>query len=213
MSVAPGIWRENTYHRGMASSRKIRRSRRAIAATALLVTAVLVANVGLVVATVPVLVVATAYAVITGIVAARLLSNEIAQLRRDWARDRADIADDNRRTSIVRSREQTAFAEQMGSRIRLKDAQLEVLRDSLVTAEIDLAKSRERLSAERARIEALTSDLDSAVSDLESARVDLRNAIDALATSEGAEIQARAEVQAWEASATEAERQLHQRPA
>ncbi|MCW2752110.1 MAG: hypothetical protein JWR83_3220 [Aeromicrobium sp.] len=195
----------------MATSRKIRRSRRSLAAIVLLVTAVAVASVGVVIATVPVLVVATAYAVIAGTIAARLLSNDIAQLRRDWARDRAEIADDNRRTSIIRSKEQIAFAEQMGSRIRLKDAQLEVLRDALVTAEIDLAKSRERLSAERARIEALTSELDSAASDLESARVDLRNAMDALATSEGAEIQARAEVQAWEASATEAERQLHQR--
>ena len=213
MSVAPGILGKNTYHRGMASSRKSRRSRRALAATALLVTAVLIASVALAVTTVPVLAGATAYAVISGIIAARLLSNDIAQLRRDWARDRADIADDNRLASIARSREHTAFAEQMGSRIRLKDAQLEVLRDALVTAEIDLAKSRERLSAERARIEALTSDLDSASSDLESARVDLRHAMDSLATSESAEIQARAEVLAWEQSASEVERQQHVRPA
>jgi chromosome segregation ATPase len=197
----------------MASSRKIPRSRRAIAATALLVTAVLVGTVGVVVATVPVLVTATAYSVITGVIAARLLSNEIANLRRDWAHDRAVIADDHRRSSINRAVEHMAFAEQMGSRIRLKDAQLESLRDALVTAEIDLAEARERLSAERARVEALTSDLDSAASDLESARVDLRHATDALATSEGAEIQARAEVVAWEESATEAERKLHHRPA
>jgi chromosome segregation ATPase len=197
----------------MASSRKIPRSARAIAATALLIIAVLVATAGLVIATVPVLAAATAYSVVTGIIAARLLSNEIAQLRRDWAHDRATIADDHRRTSIQRAAEHMVFAEQMGSRIRLKDAQLESLRDALVTAEIDLAKARERLSAERARVEALTSDLDSAASDLQSARVDLRNAMDALATSEGAEIQARAEVVAWEESATEAERKLHQRPA
>lgn len=195
----------------MAPSRKIPRSRRAIGATALLVSAVLVAIAGVVIATVPVLAAATTYAVVTGIIAARLLSDEIAQLRRDWAHDRAVIADDHRRTSIDRAAEHIAFAEQMGSRIRLKDVQLESLRDSLVTAEIDLAKVRERLSAERARVEALTSDLDAAASDLESARVDLRKAMDALATSESAEIQARAEVQAWEASATEAERQIHQR--
>lgn len=180
-------------------------------ATASLITAALVATVGVVIATVPVLVVATAYAVVTGIFAARLLSNEIAVVRRQWAHDRAVIADDQRRSSIERAAEHIVFAEQMGSRIRLRDAQLESLRDSLVTAEIDLAKSRERLSAERARVEALTSDLDSAASDLESARADLRNAMDALATSEGAEIQARAEVAAWEESASEAERQIHQR--
>ncbi len=53
--------------------------------------------------------------------------------------------------AVARSQEHIAFAEQMGSRIRHKDAQLETLRDSLVTAEIDLAKTRERMSAERAR--------------------------------------------------------------
>lgn len=211
MSVAPGICREDPYDRGMASSRRSRRSRRALAATALLVTAVLVATVALVVATIPLLAGATAYAVMSGIIAARLLSNDIAQLRRDWARDRASIADDHRRISTVRATEQIAFADQMASRIRLKDAQLEVLRDSLVTAEIDLAKSRERLSAERARIEALTSDLASAASDLESARLDLLKASDALAASESAEIQARADVLAWEESASEVERQMHQR--
>ena len=195
----------------MASSRKSRRSRRAIAASALLVTAVALATVALIVATIPLLAGATVYAVVSGVVAARLLSNEIAQLRRDWARDRAGIADDHRRISVLRAKEHIAFAEQMGQRIHLKDAQLEVLRDSLVTAEIDLAKSRERLSAERARTEALTTDLSSAASDLESARTDLRHAMDALAASESAEIQARADVLAWEESATEAERQVHQR--
>ncbi len=101
----------------------------------------------------------------------------------------------------------------MASRIKLKDGQLESLRDSLVTAEIDLAKMRERVSEERARVEALTSDLDSAQSDIESARNDLMKATDALAASEAAEIQARAEVVAWEQSATEDQRREHQRPA
>lgn len=195
----------------MASSRKIRRSRRLLAAIALLFMAVVVAVIGIVLATVPVLVAVTAYSLASGIIAARLLTEDIAQMRRDWARDRAGIADDHRRNAVTRSREQIAFAEQMGSRIRLKDAQLDALRDSLVTAEIDLAKTRERVSAERARIEALIADRDSAQSDLESARVDLRNANDALTASESAEIQARAEVLAWEESASERERELYQR--
>ena len=91
-------------------------------------------------------------------------------MRRDWAQDRAEIADHNRLQAVARSQEHTAFAEQMGSRIRHKDAQIETLRDSLVTAEIDLAKTRERVSAERARVDALTADLSSAQSDVESAR-------------------------------------------
>ncbi len=197
----------------MAHSRRTSRSRRVLIAVALLATAVLVAAVGIVVSTIPLLVTATVYAVVAGIISARLLSNDLAQLRRDWARDRAVIADSNRKLAVVRSHEHQAFAEQMGSRIRHKDAQLESLRDSLVTAEIDLAKTRERVSAERARSEALAADLTSAQSDIESARSDLLKATDALAASEAAEIQARAEVVAWEQSATEEERRQHQRPA
>jgi hypothetical protein len=184
-----------------------------LVATILLATAVLVAVFSIIVSTIPLLVAATIYAVVVGIVSTRLLSNDLAQMRRDWARDRAGIADDSRKLAIVRSQEHLAFADQMGSRIRHKDAQLESLRDSLVTAEIDLAKTRERVSAERARSDALAADLTSAQSDIDSARSDLLKATDALAASEAAEIEARAEVVAWEQSATEEERRLHQRPA
>jgi len=193
------------------SNRRIPRSRRALGATALLVTAVVVAVVGIIVATVPVLVATTAYAVVTGVVAARLLSNEIAQVRRDWARDRAHLADDNRKVAVVRSREHIAFAEQMGQRVSLRDAQITSLRDALVTAEIELAQARERVYAERARSAALEADVDSATSDLESARVDLRTAQDALAASESAEVQVRAELLAWEEAASEETKRLHDR--
>ena len=202
----PGAWLTGiaacpVYALHMASNRRIPRSRRALGATGLLISAVVVATAGILISSVPVLVTATVYAVVTGIVAARLLSNEVAQMRRDWARDRAVLADDHRRTATVRSKEQTVFAEQMGSRIRLREAQLAELRDGLVTAEIDMARSRERLSAERARSAALSADVDAAHSDLESARVDLREANDALAESESAELHARAQILAWEESA------------
>jgi len=161
-------------------------------------TAVLAAIVGIALATVPVLIGATAYAVFTGIVAARLLSNELAQARRDHARDRAVVADEHRRSSVARSQENTAFATQLCSRIRLRDAQLAQLHDALLTAEIDLAKAGEWLSEERARSAALQADVDAAESDLESARADLRLAGDALAASESAELDARAQILAWE---------------
>ncbi|NRQ49904.1 hypothetical protein [Aeromicrobium stalagmiti] len=193
------------------SNRRIPRSRRALGATGLLVSAVVVAVVGFIVATVPVLVVATAYAAVTGVVAGRLLSNEIAQVRRDWARDRAELADDNRKIAVVRSREHIAFADQMGQRVSLRDSQIATLRDALVTAEIELAQARERMSAERARSQALASDVQSAQSDLESSRVDLRAAQDALAASEAAEVQVRAELLAWEEAATEETKRLHDR--
>lgn len=185
------------------ANRRIPRSRRALGAVALLVTSVVVALVGIVVGSVPVLVAATLYAVVTGVIAARLLSNEVAQLRRDWARDRAQLADSNRTVAVARSREHIAFAEQMGQRVSLRDSQIATLRDALVTAEIEMAQARERVSAERARSAALESDVDSAQSDLESARVDLRHADDALAASQSAELQVRAELLAWEEAAAE----------
>jgi hypothetical protein len=193
------------------ANRRIPRSRRAVGAVALLLTSLLVAVIGLVVSTVPVLVAATIYAVVTGVVAARLLSNEVAQLRRDWARDRAELADSNRQVAVTRSKEHIAFAEQMGQRISLRDSQIATLRDALVTAEIEMAQARERVSAERARRAALEADVDSAQSDLESARVDLRHAQDALAATESAELQVRAELLAWEEAAAEEARRQHER--
>lgn len=197
----------------MASTRRIPRSRRAVGAAGLLISAVLVAAAGIIVSTVPVLIAATTYAVLTGVIAARMLSNELADRRREWALERAVIIDDNRRASVARSREHIQFANQMGSRIRLRDAQLAELRDSLVTAEIDLARSRERVSEERARSVALQSDAESAKSDLESAQFDLARALDALAESESAELDARAQVLAWEEAASEEERRQHERSA
>jgi hypothetical protein len=197
----------------MASTRRNPRSRRAVGATGLLISAVLVAVAGIVLSTVPVLIAATTYAVLTGIVSARMLSNELADRRRVWALERSAIVDDNRRAAVARSREHIEFANQMGSRIRLRDAQLAELRDSLVTAEIDLAKARERMSAERARSEALRADAESAKSDLESAQFDLARAMDALAESESAELDARAQILAWEEAASEEERRQHHRSA
>lgn len=170
-----------------------------------------VAVVGLVIATVPVLVVAASYAAIVGVVAGRLLSNEMAQVRRDWARDRAEMADDNRKAAVTKSREHIAFADQMGQRVSLRDAQIATLRDAIVTAEIELAQARERVSAERARRAALEADVDVAQSDLESARVDLRQATDALAASESAELRVRAELLAWEEAASEESIRLQER--
>lgn len=193
------------------TNRRLPRSTRAFGAIVLLMTAVVAAVVGIVLATVPALITVTAYAVVAGVVAARLLSNEIAHLRREWARDRASLADDHRVEAISRSSDHIAFAAEMGSRVTSRDAQIATLRDDLVTAEIELAQARERVSAERARSEALLAEVDTATSDLESAQVDLRRATDALAASESAELQVRAELLAWEeaaANGTQRDRKL-----
>lgn len=193
------------------ANRRISRSRRALGAVALLITSVLVALAGIVAGSVPALVAATLYAVVTGVVAARLLTNEVTQVRLDWARDRAQLADSNRNAAVARSREHIAFAEQMGQRVSLRDSQIAALRNAMVTAEIEMAQARERFSAERARSAALEADVDSAQSDLESARVDLLQATDALAASESAELQVRAELLAWEEAAAEQARRQKSR--
>lgn len=187
----------------MASSRRIPRSRRTTGAVGLLISVVVVAVAGIAVSTVPVLIGATVYAAVAGVVSARLLSSELLLSRRLWSVERAQIVDANRRVAVERSREHIAFAEQMGSRVRLRDAQLATLRDSFVTAEIELAKARERVSEERARNEALADDIHTAHSDLESARADLLRASDALAASESAELHARAQILAWEEAASD----------
>ncbi|VXB09891.1 hypothetical protein [Aeromicrobium sp. 9AM] len=197
----------------MASTRRNPRSRRALGATGLLITAVLVAIAGIVVSTVPVLIAATTYAVLTGVIAARLLSNELAERRRTWSLERSVMVDDNRRAAVARSREHIEFANHMSSKIMLREAQLDELRDSLVTAEIDLAKVRERVSEERARSKALEADTEAAKSDLESAQFDLARALDALAESESAELDARAQLLAWEQTASDNEHRQHDRSA
>ncbi|MEO6604027.1 MAG: hypothetical protein ABIN55_00285, partial [Aeromicrobium sp.] len=89
----------------MSHSRRSARSRRVLIASALLVTALLVAAAAIIVSTIPVLVAATVYAVCAGIISARLIANDLAQARRDWARDRAEIANSNRLHAVSRSRE------------------------------------------------------------------------------------------------------------
>lgn len=195
----------------MASTRRSPRSRRVLAAVGLLIVAFVVTTAAIVVSTVPALVAASSYSVVAGIVAARLMSDELVRLRRAWAHDRATLARGHRRTAVARAEEHLAFAEQMGSRIRLREAQIAELRESLLTAEIDLALAREKVSAERARSAALEADLESAESDLESARIDLGRAQDALAASESAELAARAEILAWEDAASEEQRHMHER--
>ncbi|MGA8987826.1 hypothetical protein [Aeromicrobium sp.] len=160
----------------------------------------------IIVSTVPVLVTGTIWSTLAGLGAARLLSAELVARRRAWSLERTGMVQDNRQLSVARSREHIEFAERMGSSLRLRDAQLATLRDSLVTAEIELARARERMSQERARSAALQADVESAQTDLESARLDLRHASDALAASESAELLARAEVLAWQESADQAAR-------
>ncbi|MCO7239357.1 hypothetical protein, partial [Aeromicrobium sp. CnD17-E] len=74
------------------ADRRSHRSVRTLAAVVLIVSALVAGAAAIVVSTVVALAAAVVYAVTACSVAARLLANETAQVRRDWARDRATAA-------------------------------------------------------------------------------------------------------------------------
>lgn len=196
----------------MSTDRKLPRSQRAIIAVSLLIIAAAAVIAGVVVATVSALIAAAVVALVSGIVAARILSNEIAQQRRDWAQDRARIADEQRQLTVVRSAEQIAFANHMETMVRERDVRLAELTRSLHDIEIELAEAHLQVAKEKARCEELVADVHARHAEIDAARAELARAHEALAASQAAEVQARAEITAWEQSAADAARSLRERP-
>lgn len=202
----------------MSTDRRRPRARRTVAATLVLLSSVAAGVAGIAVATVPVLVAATTYAVVGGLVAGRLLTGEITRVRHDWARDRAVLADSHRRAAVSRAQDQIAFARQMTERIRSRDADVELLGETLRTIEDDLRTTQVQLAGQqeqRARlvteVDSLTAELSAVGGQLDQARAELRTALDELAASQAAEIEARAEIVAWEQSADDWTRREHER--
>lgn len=178
--------------------RSTSRSTRTLVAVLLLATAVAAAVAAIVVATQAALALGVVYVVVTSTVAARLLSDETASVRRDWARDRAGIAHHQTRQATVRMREQVAFAEQMAAKVRSgRDeaerlaAELEAARTALVDAE-----SAHREAVDRGQ--ALESELGTVKATLLELRTELRRVRDELAISQSAEVEARTELVAWQ---------------
>lgn len=182
------------------ASRRSRRSVRTVAAVVLLLSAVVAGAAAIVVATVLALAVAVVYVVTAGSVAARLLSNETAQVRRDWARDRALAAHDQSREAVKRKREQVTFADTMAERVRDRDAQINELAASLATAEQALVGAQHQHAVTQARADALDSELDDARSALETSRAEVRRLRDELSITRAAEEGARAELLTWQSS-------------
>lgn len=180
----------------MPPSRRRARSPKLVAATALLTVSAVAASAALVSS--PALAGASLLGVGVGIVAAVLMFAEIVVIRRAWALDRAQVADGYRTESKRQHESNLSFVQGMGSRLALQENQIGLMQDALLTSEIEIALSRERLSAEKARVQALESDAQAAASDLASARSDLLAAQDALAVSESAGVAARAEIIAWQ---------------
>lgn len=152
----------------------------------------------IVVATVPVLGAAVAYAVVVSSVAARLLSNETAQVRRDWARDRAVTAHERSREQVRRSREQVAFADSMGEKVQVREERIVELLQQLGVAEAALVEAEARHAAVTVRADGLQVDLDETRQSLVSTRAEVRRLRDDLAASQSSELAARTELMAWQ---------------
>ena len=157
----------------------------------------MVSAVGVVVAAVLIgstlaLTVAAAYALVAGLTAALLLESVVAQVRRLWAFDRANLAKAYRTEAVAKSAEQVAFADLMASRIG--DRQARIIR---LGTEIRLAEHRrDELGNSLADEKERSSELEASLAQVQD---DLAHLRDALTASEAAEKRARAEVVAWEA--------------
>lgn len=181
---------------------------RTVLAIVLLATAILAGVIAIAVATVAALAIAVVYAVTAGSVAARLLADETAKVRRAWARDRATTAHVHGREVAQRAKEQVAFADSMAARVRDRDARLGELTERLSVAEQALEDARTRHRAARQRADVLRTDLDETRAALAAARREVRTLQDDLATSRGAEQELRDRLAAWQETADVESRRL-----
>lgn len=180
------------------AGRRSRRSVRTLAAVALIVSALVAGAAAIVVATVTALAVAVAYAVTVCSVAARLLTNETAQVRRDWARDRAVTAHDQSRAAARRGREQVAFADTMADKVRVRDTHIAELAARIGEAEAALAQAEAAHVTAEQRADSLDEELQRTREALEGTRSEVRRLRDELAASQGSELEARTELLAWQ---------------
>jgi septal ring factor EnvC (AmiA/AmiB activator) len=175
-----------------APVRRARRSNRSVAAVLLLVSAVVAVAAAVVIGTTIALTAGAAYAVVAGIIAAALLASLVANVRRLWAYDRANLANAYRTDAVTRSADQVAFADLMASRVAERQARIIRLETEIRLAE----RRRDELGHSLADEQERSSELEAS---LEQIQADLAHLRDALTASEAAEKRARAEVVAWEA--------------
>lgn len=189
-----------------SAARRSRRSARTLAAVVLIVSALVAGTAAIVVATVAALAVAVAYAVTVCSVAARLLTNETAQVRRDWARDRAVTAHEQSREAARRTREQVSFADSMAEKVQVRDTRIEDLAAQIAEAEVALAQAEAEHVAAARRADALDGELQQTRDSLLGTRAEVRRLRDELAASQSAELEARTELLAWQQQAEEQRR-------
>lgn len=90
---------------------------------------------------------AAALGVLLGAVATRITYTELADSRRDAARDRARLAQDYRDQTILRVEEHSRYVAAVETRITHQQAAIASLEDELATSRLDLADQTRRAEA------------------------------------------------------------------
>lgn len=135
----------------MSNERRRQRSVRIVAAVLVLLAAAVLVTVAVVVASQALLVVAALGALLAGCVAARIVNNELAQTRREWARDRAQQAKAYEDILAARTREQARFAADMSKRVADRDSRIVELKGTVRLADARADEAGRRVNLEKKR--------------------------------------------------------------
>lgn len=196
----PGLGTGQTYAAGMSTrssagasaARRRQRSVRVTVAVCLLAAAALVVAGSLLLGSLVVTSVAAVLAVLAGCASTRILANELAQSRREAARERAGLAHDYARLSAERVTEQAGFARAMTERILERDVEIGRLHGTIRLADCRADEAQARLRNEEKRTTALRERLDQLGRELDEERED------SLAFWDGGEAPTVVDLLAWE---------------
>jgi hypothetical protein len=130
--------------------RRQRSTRLVLAATLILIAAVVVIG-AVLSASLTLVSVAAVLAVVLGAAAARIIHTELVQARREAAADRARQAQDYRRLAEQRSTEQRDFVDAMGTRVGRAERARSELESAVVASQGRAADAMRRLRAETRR--------------------------------------------------------------
>ncbi len=94
-----------------------------------------------------------AASVVLGAAATRITYSELAESRRDAARDRAELAGDYRDLAVVRAAEHHRFVTVVNSRIADQDVRIRTIEGALEVAKAEAGAAQRRLAEMTARAE------------------------------------------------------------
>jgi hypothetical protein len=134
-----------------SAGRRRQRSTRLTVAVALLAVSALAVTGAIISGTWLLMVLAAVLGVVLGAAATRITHSELADARREAARDRAEQARAYRDLTVARTAEHTAFAESMQARLTRHETAVHELEDALTAAQGRAAEATRKLNAEARR--------------------------------------------------------------